>query len=232
MQTAGLGGGAGRGSGAQVQLVTKSGSNARHGSLYEFYRTTGGRPAGRVDGEFKGALLGWRVGVLSREISTPVPVVGFISTHSDPRLPRRSSNTSPHAKPKRSGKKQGTSRIAEPRMAGRASRFILEKQLQRELDDARLRVGCAARGRNLTKSSAGERRIRITEQGQIRQIEHFRPELQLTTLINVGDLGNAHIDIGSRWPAERIPSKSAVRPLRRIVDRIEALSRRQYQIGS
>jgi len=85
VQTAGLGGGAGRGSGAQVQLVTKSGSNARHGSLYEFYRTTGGRPAGRVDGEFKGALLGWRVGVLSREISTPVPVVGFISTHaSDP----------------------------------------------------------------------------------------------------------------------------------------------------
>src|SRR5207249_10594782 len=87
-------------------------------------------------------------------------------TQATPRLPRRSSNTSLHPKPKRSGKKQGTSRIAEPRMAGRASRFILEKQLQRELDDARLRVGCAARGRNLTKSSAGERRIRITEQGQ------------------------------------------------------------------
>ncbi len=58
MQTVGLGGGAGRGSGAQVQLVTKSGSNARHGSLYEFYRTTGGRPAGRVDGEFKGSPFG------------------------------------------------------------------------------------------------------------------------------------------------------------------------------
>lgn len=41
VQTAGQSGGAGRGSGAQVQLVTKSGSNEWHGSLYEFYRTTG-----------------------------------------------------------------------------------------------------------------------------------------------------------------------------------------------
>ena len=35
-------------------------------------------------------------------------------TQATPRLPRRSSNTSPHPKPERSGKKQGTSRIAEP----------------------------------------------------------------------------------------------------------------------
>src|SRR5437867_7172460 len=107
-----------------------------------------------------------------------------------------------------------------------------EVKLQRELDDARLRVGCASRGRNLTKSSARDGRIRITEQCEIRQIEHFRPELQLTTLINVGDLGNAHIDIGPRWPAERIPSKSAVRALRRIVNGIKALSGCQYQIDS
>jgi hypothetical protein len=41
VQTAGQGGGAGRSSGAQVQLVTKSGSNEWHGSMYEYYRTTG-----------------------------------------------------------------------------------------------------------------------------------------------------------------------------------------------
>lgn len=41
VQTAGQSGGAGRSSGAQVQLVTKSGSNDWHGSAYEYYRTTG-----------------------------------------------------------------------------------------------------------------------------------------------------------------------------------------------
>ena len=40
VQTAGSGT-AGRGSGGQVQLVTRSGSNEWHGSVYEFYRTTG-----------------------------------------------------------------------------------------------------------------------------------------------------------------------------------------------
>src|SRR5438445_11589080 len=107
-----------------------------------------------------------------------------------------------------------------------------EIKLQGELDDTRLRVGCASGGRNLPKGSAGERRVRIAEQGQIRQVEHFRPELQPTTLINVGDLGNTHVDVGSRWPAERIPAKRAVCPLRRIVDRIKPLSGCQYQISS
>ncbi len=41
VQTAGQTGGASRGSGGQVQLVTKSGSNVWHGSAYESYRTTG-----------------------------------------------------------------------------------------------------------------------------------------------------------------------------------------------
>jgi hypothetical protein len=41
VQTAGFGGQAGRGSGAQMSLVTKSGSNAWHGSVYDYYRTTG-----------------------------------------------------------------------------------------------------------------------------------------------------------------------------------------------
>jgi len=41
VQTAGYNGGGGRSSGAQVQLVTKSGSNDWHGSAYEYYRTTG-----------------------------------------------------------------------------------------------------------------------------------------------------------------------------------------------
>jgi hypothetical protein len=41
VQTSGQGGQAARSSGAQVQLVTKSGSNNWHGSGYEFYRTTG-----------------------------------------------------------------------------------------------------------------------------------------------------------------------------------------------
>ncbi len=41
VQTAGFGISAGWGSGAQVQLVTRSGSNTWHGSAYEFYRTTG-----------------------------------------------------------------------------------------------------------------------------------------------------------------------------------------------
>ena len=41
VETAGQTGGAGRGSGAQVQLVTRSGTNEWHGSAYEFYRTTG-----------------------------------------------------------------------------------------------------------------------------------------------------------------------------------------------
>ena len=41
VQTAGFDGVAGRGSGAQIQLVTRSGSNDWHGSMYEYYRTTG-----------------------------------------------------------------------------------------------------------------------------------------------------------------------------------------------
>ncbi len=41
VQTAGAGGQASRGSGGQVQLVTKSGSNEWHGSAYEVYRSTG-----------------------------------------------------------------------------------------------------------------------------------------------------------------------------------------------
>ena len=41
VQTAGFGGLPGRGSGAQMSLVTKSGSNAWHGSVYDYYRTTG-----------------------------------------------------------------------------------------------------------------------------------------------------------------------------------------------
>ncbi len=41
VHTAGGGGQALRGSGGQVQLVTKSGSNDWHGSVYEFYRSTG-----------------------------------------------------------------------------------------------------------------------------------------------------------------------------------------------
>jgi len=41
VQTAGFDGVAGRSSGAQIQLVTRSGSNEWHGSLYEYYRTTG-----------------------------------------------------------------------------------------------------------------------------------------------------------------------------------------------
>ena len=41
VQTAGSGGQASRGSGGQVQLVTKGGSNQWHGSAYEFYRSTG-----------------------------------------------------------------------------------------------------------------------------------------------------------------------------------------------
>ena len=40
-QTAGFGGGPGRASGGQIQLVTRSGSNSWHGSVYENYRTTG-----------------------------------------------------------------------------------------------------------------------------------------------------------------------------------------------
>lgn len=40
VQTAGYNGGSGRGSGAQIQLVTKSGSNNFHGSAYDYYRTT------------------------------------------------------------------------------------------------------------------------------------------------------------------------------------------------
>ncbi len=41
VQTAGHEASASRSGGAQVQLVTRSGSNAWHGSLYEYYRTTG-----------------------------------------------------------------------------------------------------------------------------------------------------------------------------------------------
>jgi hypothetical protein len=41
VQTAGFDGFAGRGSGGQVQLVTRSGTNSWHGVVYENYRTTG-----------------------------------------------------------------------------------------------------------------------------------------------------------------------------------------------
>jgi len=41
VQTAGTDAAAGRGSGGQVQLVTRRGSNEWHGSAYEFYRTNG-----------------------------------------------------------------------------------------------------------------------------------------------------------------------------------------------
>jgi Carboxypeptidase regulatory-like domain len=41
VETAGFDASSGRGSGAQVQLVTKGGGNQWHGSLYEYYRTTG-----------------------------------------------------------------------------------------------------------------------------------------------------------------------------------------------
>ena len=41
VETAGFDASGGRGSGAQVQLVTKGGGNQWHGSLYEYYRTTG-----------------------------------------------------------------------------------------------------------------------------------------------------------------------------------------------
>ena len=107
-----------------------------------------------------------------------------------------------------------------------------EVKLQRQLDDPRLRVGCASGGRNLTESSAGERRVRIAEQGQIRQVEHFRPELQLTALVDVGDLGNTDVDIGARWSTESIPAQGAVCPLRGIVDRIKPLRCCRYQRGS
>jgi hypothetical protein len=41
VQTGGMDAGAGRGSGGQVQLITKGGTNVFHGSAYDFYRTTG-----------------------------------------------------------------------------------------------------------------------------------------------------------------------------------------------
>jgi hypothetical protein len=41
IQTAGFGGSAGRGSGGQVQIVTRSGTNEWRGVVYDYYRTTG-----------------------------------------------------------------------------------------------------------------------------------------------------------------------------------------------
>src|SRR5207249_5021882 len=99
-----------------------------------------------------------------------------------------------------------------------------EAQLHTDLNTARLEIGRAPRCRNLADSAAGQRRIRITEQHEIRHVEHFRAKLQFTLLVEVRDLGDTYVDVGSGRSAERISAEGAVCALRRIVHRIKSLS--------
>src|SRR5262249_11721936 len=62
------------------------------------------------------------------------------------------------------------------------------------------------------------------EQWMVQCVEHIGPELQSSLLIDVGDLGDAYIEIRPRWPAERIASKRAIGALRRITHGVETWS--------
>ena len=109
---------------------------------------------------------------------------------------------------------------------------VLERQAQCQLNDSGLRVRAAAGTRDLTERSRCDIYLGVPEQRMVHCIEYISPELDLSLLIDVGNLRDAHIDVRSRWTAKRVPPKRAVRSLRRIVDRIKSLSGRGGQRGS
>src|SRR5262249_57382198 len=74
--------------------------------------------------------------------------------------------------------------------------------------------------------------FRITEHRMVEDVEHVRPELQDSGLLDVRPLRNAQIQHRSRRSPNSVPAKVSVRSLGRIVDRIESLCRCSEQSRS
>src|SRR4030095_1372251 len=102
----------------------------------------------------------------------------------------------------------------------------------RQLNYSRRRVRRATRAGNLAESSSCDARVRITEESQVRHIEHIRTKLEPPPFIDVGDFTNTDVYIRSCWSAKRIPAQRTVGSLRRVVHRIKALSRGQDECCS
>jgi hypothetical protein len=66
----------------------------------------------------------------------------------------------------------------------------------------------------LSKSGVAQRRIDITEDGMVEDIECFRTELQIQALIQPEVAPDSHIDLGRCEPSKVVSGHGAIRGLR------------------